>query len=139
MFVGDSKMSALDTRAHIHHLNQHYLCPLALTGKTAEKMNQWIEAANQGDRSLQSVYLETEKGERKQIAEGYGFERTVSAEIIPDSNHPDQKEAQEWTEQVFVVRSESYRRTLMNGLEARLQHATAKLLELTPPPARGKR
>ncbi len=49
LFVGDSKMSALATRAHIHSLNQHYLCPLALTGKTAEEMSHWIEAANQGD------------------------------------------------------------------------------------------
>ena len=38
LFVGDSKMSALAIRAHIHHLQQHYLCPLAQTGKTAEEM-----------------------------------------------------------------------------------------------------
>lgn len=38
LFVGDSKMSALAIRAHIHHLNQHYLCPLAQTGDTAEEM-----------------------------------------------------------------------------------------------------
>ena len=36
LFVGDCKMSALATRAHIAHLNQqYYLCPLALTGETA--------------------------------------------------------------------------------------------------------
>ena len=139
LFVGDSKMSALATRAHIHRLNHYYLCPLALTGNTAEEMIQWIESANNGRYSLQPVYLENDKGERKQLAEGYRFERTVSAEIIPDPTHPDQKEVQEWTEQVFVVRSESYRRSLLNGLEGRLQRATDKLLALTPPPARGKR
>jgi transposase len=42
-------------------------------------------------------------------------------------------------EQVFVVRSESYRKCLLEGLEGRLQRATAKLMALTPPPARGKR
>jgi len=47
LFVGDSKMSALAIRAHIHQLNQHYLCPLALTGNTAEEMIHWIEAAKQ--------------------------------------------------------------------------------------------
>jgi transposase len=139
LFVGDSKMSALATRAHIHQLNHHYLCPLALTGNTAEEMIQWIEAGNNGRYTLQPVYIENDKGERKQLAEGYAFERTLNTEIILDPKHPDQKTAQEWIEQVFVVRSESYRRSLLNGLEGRLQRATDKLLALTPPPARGKR
>ena len=135
LFVGDSKMSALATRAHIHRLNQHYLCPLALTGKTAEEMSQWIEAANRGDFPLQPVYVENDKGKYKQLAEGYVFERRVSAEIVAD----DQAEVQEWTEQVFIVRSESYRQTMQKGLDGRLQRATDKLLALTPPPGRGKR
>lgn len=144
LFVGDSKMSALAIRAHIHHLNQHYLCPLALTGNTAEEMIQWIEAANNGTYTLQPVYIENDKGERKQLAEGYVFERTVSAEVVPDTNQPDKADADrpkevKWTEQVFVVRSESYRQALLKGLEGRLQRATDKLLALTPPPARGKR
>ena len=135
LFVGDSKMSALPTRAHIHHLNQRYLCPLALTGKTAEEMSQWIEAANRGDYPLQPVYLKNDQGKRKQLAEGYGFERTVSAEISAE----DQMEVEEWTEQVFIVRSERYRQAMQKGLDGRLQRATDKLLALTPPPTRGKR
>lgn len=139
LFVGDSKMSALATRAHIHHLNQRYLCPLALTGKTAEEMNRWVEAANRGDYPLHPVYLENDQGERQPVAEGYAFERTVSAEIVSEPKHPDQEEVQAWTEQVFVVRSASYRQTLLKGLDGRLQRAPDKLLALTPPPARGKR
>ena len=128
-------MSALDTRAYIQRLNQLYLCPLALTGKTAEEMRQWIEAANRGDFALQPVYVEAEQGKRKQLAEGYVFERTVSAEISAD----DQTEAQEWTEQVFIVRSKRYRQAMQKGLDGRLQRTKEKLLALTPPPARGKR
>jgi len=135
LFVGDSKMSALDTRAHIQCLNQHYLCPLALTGKTATEMSQWIEAANRGDAALQPVYLENDPEKRKPLAEGYDFERTVSAKIVADH----QTVVQEWTEQVFIVRSASYRQAMQKGLDARLQHAQDKLLALTPPPARGKR
>ena len=131
LFVGDSKMSALAIRAHIHHLGQHYLCPLALTGNTADDMEEWIEAANDGTYTLQPVYVENSKGERKKIAEGYTLERTVSAEV--------DGEEVEWTERVFVVRSETYRQTLQNGLEGRLKRATAKLLALTPSPGRGKR
>lgn len=135
LFVGDSKMSALDTRAHIQHLNQHYLSPLALTGKTVDEMRQWIEAANRGDFLLQPIFVEDGLGKSKQLAEGYGFERPVSAEIIANG----QTEVQKWTEQVFVVRSESYRQTMQRGLDGRLQHATDKLLALTPPVGRGKR
>jgi transposase len=135
LFVGDSKMSALDTRAHIQRLNQHYLCPLALTGKTAEEMSQWIEVAHRGDYPLQPVYLENDKGERKQLAEGYVFERTVRAKIIADH----QTVIQEWTEQVFMVRSEGHRQAMQKGLDGRLQRAQDKLLTLTPPAARGKR
>jgi transposase len=138
LFVGDSKMSALATRAHIHQRNHHYLCPLALTGSTAAAMIQWIEAANHGACLLQPVYIENDSGERKLLAEGYQVERAVSADLATDPEHPDQKKTIEWTEQVFVVRSESYRRALLNGLEGRLQRATDKLLALTPPPARGK-
>lgn len=135
LFVGDSKMSALDTRAHIQSLTQRYLCPLALTGKTADEMSQWMEAANRGEYPLRPIYVEAERGNRKQLAEGYGFERQVSAEITAE----DHTETQEWTEQVFLVRSESYRQVLQKGLDGRLQRATDKLLALTPPPARGKR
>ena len=38
LFVGDSKMSALSIRAHIHRLGHHYLCPLAQTGETPKEM-----------------------------------------------------------------------------------------------------
>lgn len=131
LFVGDCKMSALSIRAHIHHLGHHYLCPLAQTGKTADEMIAWIQAANDGARELQTVYVENDPGERKVLAEGYGFERLVTAEI--------NGEVKAWTERVLVVRSESYRRALWAGLESRLQRAREELLALTPSPGRGKR
>ena len=116
LFVGDSKMSALATRAHIHRLNQRYLCPLALTGKTAEEMSHWIEAANQGEHPLQPIYRENDPREHQPLAEGYAFDRTVKAEIVSDPQHPDQTEVQEWTEQVFVVRSDRLSAGLAQGV-----------------------
>ena len=140
LFVGDSKMSALATRAHIHRLEQHYLCPMAQTGETAKEMEAWIEAANSGVQPLQPVYIKNEKSKRVLLAEGYAFERSVQAKIVPrEASDAEQEQTIEWTEQVFVVRSENYRKSQLNGLEGRLQRATAKLLALTPPPARGKR
>src|SRR5215470_10550045 len=42
LFVGDCKMSALDTRAYLARHHDWYLSPLPLTGATAEAMEAWI-------------------------------------------------------------------------------------------------
>src|SRR2546423_2336519 len=42
LFVGDCKMSALDTRAYLARHQDCYLSPLPLTGATAEAMDAWI-------------------------------------------------------------------------------------------------
>lgn len=131
LFVGDCKMSALATRAHIAHLNQQYLCPLALTGETGQDLPVWIAAASDGEHPLESVYTEDDQGERRLLAEGYAFERRVFA-VVADGEHT-------WNERVLVVRSERYRQVQQAGLEKRLQRATARLLALTPAPGRGKR
>lgn len=131
LFVGDCKMSALATRAHIAHLHQHYLCPLALTGDTGQDLPQWIAAADTAEHPLEAVYTEDDPGERRLLAKGYAFERLVTAPTA-DGEHT-------WTERVLVVRSEHYQQVQQAGLERRLQRATARLLALTPAPGRGKR
>jgi transposase len=131
LFVGDCKMSALATRAHIAHLHQQYLCPLALTGETAQDLPAWIAAANAEEQPLESVYTADDQGERRLLAVGYAFERRVTA-AVADGEHT-------WTERVLVVRSERYRQVQQAGLEKRLQRATVRLLALTPAPGRGKR
>jgi transposase len=139
LFVGDSKMSGLTIRAHIHRLNHYYLCPLAQTGDTAKEMKTWVESVNNGEKTLTPVFVQNENGKQKMFAEGYVLERTLQAKsdaVIEDGK---EQEIIEWTEQVFVVRSESYRKSMLDGLEGRLQRAAEKLEALTPPPARGKR
>jgi transposase len=131
LFVGDCKMSALATRAHIAHLQHHYLCPLALTGETARDLPAWIAAAGAAERTLEAVYTEDEPGERRLLAKGYSFERSVTG-AVADGAHT-------WTERVLVVRSERYRQVQQAGWEKRLQQATTRLLALTPAPGRGKR
>ena len=50
LFVGDCKMSALDTRAYIAGHHDFYLSPLPLTGATAAAMDAWIsEGVTQGE------------------------------------------------------------------------------------------
>jgi transposase len=51
LFVGDCKMSALDTRAYLARPQDFSLSPLPLTGATAEAMDAWITAGvRQGER-----------------------------------------------------------------------------------------
>jgi transposase len=131
LFVGDCKMSALATRAHIAQLQHHYLCPLALTGETAQDLPAWIAAADTDEHPLEAIYTEDDQGERRLLAEGYAFERRVTA-AVADGEHA-------WTERILVVRSERYRQVQQAGLEKRLPRATTRLLALTPAPGRGKR
>jgi transposase len=42
LFVGDGKMSALDTRAYLARHQDWYVSPFPLTGATAEAMDAWI-------------------------------------------------------------------------------------------------
>jgi len=44
LFVGDGKMSALDTRTYLARHQDWYWSPLPLTGATAEAMAAWITA-----------------------------------------------------------------------------------------------
>ena len=44
LFVGDGKMSALDTRAYLARHQDWYWSPFPLTGATAEAMDAWITA-----------------------------------------------------------------------------------------------
>jgi transposase len=137
LFVGDSKMSALATRAYIHRLGQHYLCPLAQTGETAQEMKQWVAVAGDDEHPLQAITIEQAKGERKLLAEGYVLERPVGVQAVMDQR--DGFQSLQWTERVMVVRSEGYRKAQLEVLENHLQRAAERLQALTPLPGRGKR
>src|SRR5256714_4332180 len=72
LFVGDSKMSALATRAHLEAREQYYLTPLALVGETAELLPQWIETGVAQGEQLTQVLSDDEK---QVLAEGYEMSR----------------------------------------------------------------
>src|SRR3989442_5731369 len=61
LFVGDCKMSALATRAHLVACGQYYLTPLALVGETAQQMPDWIEAGVAQGEQLIQVLSDDEK------------------------------------------------------------------------------
>src|SRR6266566_4911738 len=131
LFVGDCKMSALETRAYLARHQDWYLSPLPLTGATADAMDAWITAGvtKREVGELEQIGRTNDRGHAVLAAEGYECERTCSA---PDSYV-------EWRERVLVVRSPMHAAQQAAGLEKRLHHAEVQLTALTPPRGRGKR
>src|SRR5262249_28163268 len=97
LFVGDCKMSALDTRAYLARHQDWYLSPLPLTGATAQAMDTWITTGVRKDEAgeLERIGRTNDRGYEGLAAEGYELERTCCA---PDSG-------MKWRERVLVVRS----------------------------------
>ena len=97
LFVGDCKMSALETRAYLAEHQDLYLSPLPLTGATAEAMEAWITEGATKDKTgeLERIVRINDRGHKVLAAEGYEFERPWRA--------PGRVE--EWSERVLVVRS----------------------------------
>jgi len=131
LFVGDCKMSALDTRAYLARHHDWYVSPLPLTGATAEAMDAWITTGvRKGEAGvLEQIWRTNDRGHEVLAAEGYEFARTCRA---PDGDV-------EWSERVLVVRSPMHATHQAAGLEKRLRHAETQLTALTPPRGRGKR
>jgi len=131
LFVGDCKMSALDTRAYLARHQDWYLSPLPLTGATAEAMDAWITAGvtKREAGELAQIWRTNDRGHEVLAAEGYECERTCCA---PGGDV-------EWRERVLVVRSPLHAHHQAAGLETRLRHAETQLTALTPPRGRGKR
>src|SRR5262252_9926740 len=131
LFVGDCKMSALDTRAYLAKYRDYSLSPLPLTGATAQAMEAWITTGvRKGEAGeLVRIWRTNERGHEVLAAEGYELERTCGA---PDS-------AMEWRERVWVVPSPLHANQQAAGWEKRLHHAETALTALTPPRGRGTR
>jgi len=131
LFVGDCKMSALETRASLARHHDFYLSPLPLTGATAEAMDAWIsEGVTKGEAGeLAQIFRTNDRGHEVLAAEGYEFARCCGAQGSQEG----------WTERVVVVRSPMHAHHQAAGLDKRLTHAETVLAALTPPRGRGKR
>jgi transposase len=131
LFVGDCKMSALETRAYLARHQDWYLSPLPLTGATAQAMDAWSTAGvtKREAGELTRIWRTNDRGQEVLAAEGYEFERTCCAPV----------DDMTWSERVLVVRSPMHATQQAAGLETRLRHAETTLAALTPPRGRGKR
>ena len=126
LYVGDSKMAALSTRAFLAEAKDYYLIPLPMTGKTKSEMEKWMDAAVSGTQKMEPIVRETEL-----LGSGYEFERTLEAEVG--------KEHVIWKERVLVSRSLRLAKQQGENLQKRLGEAAEAVRRLTPEPGRGRR
>jgi transposase len=134
LYVGDSKMEALATRAGIVQSGNYYLVPLSQKGEQGELLTTRVAAVlDQKEKDLVSVYQlsSTNDAEPKLIAQGQ--------ETIREQSSFNGDELCQWSERLLLVYSPTLAQSGYRGLEKRLQKAAAKLLALTPEPGRGKK
>jgi transposase len=132
LWVGDCKMAALETRSQIHAQQHYYLVPLARTGQVPELLRQTLHEMRQQNATLHQVNPVRFDGSEGGKLSGYVGQRGIEGRTV---------EGHEvcWREQLFLVHSEHHARQQQKGLEKRLQTASEKIQNLTPPVGRGRR
>lgn len=133
LYVGDSKMAALATRAQIACDGDYYLTVAPMTGQTAKQMSDWIDAGLSGTPALTT--LNKENGERS--GRGYEFVRQCTAQL--STGKEGELESFTFSERVPVIQSGSLAQAQSKRLEKRLAKAAAEIAQLTPEPTRGRR
>jgi transposase len=138
LIVGDSKMSALATRATIVQGQDFYLTPLAYEkdepALLAELLAPWVGRTAEATPIFLPEELAADGSQpdpAQAIAIGFEVTRqrttTIAGKVVT------------WDERLLVIRSQSYRKTMQKGLDERLDKAEAAFRDLTPAAQRGKR
>jgi transposase len=122
LYIGDSKMGAMETRAFTQDGGDYYLCPLSQVQLPEEDLETYLEPVWSEKQTLTDVYQERVDGEQVRIAEGYEREVELTAEIAD--------ETVTWTERRLVIRSLRQARAAETRLRKRLKKAQAALRAL---------
>jgi|ETNmetMinimDraft_26_1059896.scaffolds.fasta_scaffold18476_2 transposase len=139
LYVGDSKMAALETRAAIQEGEDFYLMPLPMTGETPDLLDQLLTRLDAGEIASTEIYLpedlpkDPQQSPDPSLAIAKGFETSIERTAVVDG------ETATWTERVLTVQSFHYAEAQQKALESRLKKAEKNLLKLTPPSGRGKK
>ncbi|NKQ35491.1 MAG: IS1634 family transposase [Chloroflexi bacterium] len=138
LYVGDVKMSALETRGEIHDSDDFYLTPLAYIGDTPALLQKEIKRWRTGQNTAEYIYwpedIPADEGEpdpKDAIAIGFETSRYQTAMI--------NGEKVVWKERCLFIRSKNYAEAMLPKFEKRLDKAEAELRCLTPVSGRGKK
>ena len=138
LYVGDTKMSAKETRGAIHDGKDFFLAPLAFIGETPKLLSDAIERWLSGEVEATYIYWPqdmpsdgTDPDPKTAIAMGFEFVRPQTV-VLGDKRVI-------WQERRLVIRSTAYAEAMLPKFWKRLDRAEAALLRLTPPAGKGKR
>ncbi len=128
LVVGDSKMGARATRAHIAAKGSAYLCAYRPAGATAtDESVGWIEEALAHPARWQDL---------RAVEERTGEITTLA--VIAEREREQQDGDTAWTERVLVVRSVQLQAGLRRTRERTLARVTDQVALLQRPPGRGR-
>jgi transposase len=122
LYVGDCKMAAEKTRAHIQAQGDFYLCPLSALHVPPASLAQSVEASLEAGSPLVQVVRESEAGQPKCIAQGY--EMLVEMQV----NEGDQ--TIHWQERRLIIQSIDASLAAQASLQERLEKAEQAIGEL---------
>lgn len=125
LYVGDAKMAALATRAHVQAGGDYYLCPLTAIQVPTEQWTALLTPVWADQQPLETITREQPDGQSVVLATG--FEQTVT---LTDVTAGDPAEPLTWTERQLVVRSGRQAEAGTAALQPRLAKAQAAILAL---------
>jgi len=125
LYVGDSKMLALETRALIQAGDDYYLGPLSTVQLADEKLVEYLQPVWAEQVVLTPVYRSQDGKPPELIAEGYELSVELTAEV--------QQQSLTWVERRLVIRSVQQAQAGEAALQTRLSKAESALTELTQP------
>ena len=133
LVVGDSKMAAVATRAHLVAGGSRYLCAYRPVGKSTAATD-WADEALAHEADWERVNEAAEKtGELRPVAYIYTGQRHQTW------TDPDTEEPTAWSERVLAVRAEATRHKLVEHSHERWHRLEEALLALRGPLAKGRR
>jgi len=136
--IGDSKMSAIETRTTIQVGNDFYLVPLARKKDEPDLLKNLLSKWMEEGAESSPIFLPEDLPESgcepdltRAIACAFERSRSLSA-IVEETDL-------KWKERLLVVRSYSYMKSELAALDKRLDKAETALIALTPVRGRGKK
>jgi transposase len=115
LYVGDCKMMALETRAHLQRGGDYYLGPFSATQIPQAMLDEYLRPVWAEEQPLTPVYRSGTDGKKEKIAEG--FERSQRLTAVVGGQEVT------WVERHLVVRSLAHAKAATAALHSRLDKA----------------
>jgi len=129
LYVGDSKLGALGTRAHLHQAGDSYLCPLGRVQLSAEELAALVEQALAAP-ALTTILRPTADGLLLVDDDGNPVVSADAWETTAELTAQVEGGPITWRERRVLVRSRALQAAQRQALERRLEQAEAELADL---------